>query len=182
MGELGHIPPPHPILRLAREIEAAAVSTLDADLATMADGSLGVVTREVWKMQPGDDPHRDYGGKMDLPAIAVYAENVGMSDGLTCGSDTLLFALFVGVVTEDASTTVARRANLDIQAVAVYALMCAIRVAPHSWIETSGVYLWSPGGEAEKRAPEQRDARPERFQSIARIPIHVEWVHEEMVV
>lgn len=181
MGGLGQIPAPHGLLAsLCREIETAAIATLDADQHTMSGGDLGVVTRERWYPQPGDSPHRDYGGKMDLPAVAVYAQATGLAPGLGTGTRTLQFELWVGAVTEDADTTVAQLKCLDVQSAAVLGLVEKIKRSGHTWIETTGIYLYVPEDTVGMEQPAQRPGAPHRFESACVIPLAIEWAAEEV--
>lgn len=174
MGAFVPIPVPLQPVYFARQIETVILAALGTDPALKASGSLGVVTREIVKRQPGDNPHRDYSGKADLPAIWIECEETGEEDGLTTGTELLTFDLTVGVVTEDASTTTARRDCLDVQSAAVRFVKNWIRIKRHTWLEVSGAHGFVPEDGASKERPEQRDGVTGRFEALATIPINVE--------
>lgn len=175
MGVFIPIPVPHvPIAEIAREIESSAVAVLGVDDGTKSGGLYGVVTREQEKVQQNGE-HRDYSGKADLPAIAVRCRNAGRTDGPAAGSVLLLYMLSLKVVTEDASTIVARQKCDDVQAGAVAAIVEAIDRQPTSFIPTYQVTTMIEENTAETEEPVMREDMIGRFEATATIEVQVIW-------
>lgn len=147
------IPVPHTVATFAKEIQNAALTTLQADPSLKVDGTEGVQTVEIRYPQPGGQLRFYSKGK--LPAIYVYARNSEAEPGAIQELD-LAYDLVAGVVTQKAATQDGYEQAVDIQGILNLSIYVNVKDNQTSFLASgneirSGSPLWT----AEE--PEQGD-------------------------
>ena len=113
MSELLPIPSLVATITIPGDLLAACKASLDADPALMADGSIGVKTREVaWDQ--ADEPRKRPLGKAELPAILLRASIQAADEAVLCGVNRTVVRVHLLIVTRDADNRDGREAALQI--------------------------------------------------------------------